>query len=101
MRCYWAGAGTEGGRFEGADNGGSDGDDAAVLAAGADEGIGGFGGNGVAFAVEMDIGDALDAQRGEGAESDMEGDASDLDTELPDVFEHLRGEVETGGGCGD
>lgn len=87
--------------LEGADGGGSDGDDTAVFAEGGVDGGGGFGREGVALAVEVDVFDAVDADGLEGAESDVEGDVGGLDAALFEGFEYFGREVEASGGRGD
>ena len=81
--------------------GGADGDDPrGTSASGAINGFGGLGRNGIALAVEMDFADAVDAERSECAEADVERDASDLDAFGSEGCEHLRREVQAGGGRG-
>ena len=68
------------GGFERANHGGADGDDASGTASGGVDGRGGLGSDGIALAVELDFAHALDAQRSERAEADVERDACDLDS---------------------
>ncbi len=86
--------------FQRADDGGADGDDAAAFAGGAIDGVGGCSGERVALAVQADFVDALDAQRGKGAEADVQRDARDFDALRGERVEHLRREVQAGGGRG-
>jgi hypothetical protein len=65
--------------FQCADDRGADGDDAAAFGGGAVDGTGGGGGERVALAMQVDLIDSLDAQRSEGAQADVEGDAGDFD----------------------
>ncbi len=50
--------------------------------------------------MEADFVDVLNAQRREGAESYVEGDAGDFDAAGGERVEDLRREVKAGGGCG-
>ena len=87
--------------FEGADGGGSYGDDAAVFAESGVDGGGGFGREGVALAVEVNVFDAIHSDGRKGAEADVEGDVGDLDAAVGDGLEDFRREVQAGGGRGD
>jgi hypothetical protein len=86
--------------FQCADGGGAYGYDSSAFGAGAVEGFGCFGGERVAFAVELDFGEFFYAQRGEGAQAYVEGDFGDFYASCGDFGEDFRGEVEAGGGGG-
>ena len=86
--------------LQGANDRGADGDDAAALAKGAVERFGCRGGQGVALAVEMDVGDALDAERRECAQANVQGQARDLNTLGGDLVLEFGRKVQAGGGRG-
>ena len=87
--------------FEGTDDGGTDSDDAAAFGFGAVNGFGGGGSERVALAVQADFVHALHAQRGKGAQADVEGEAGNFDAASGERVEDLRSEVQPGRGRGD
>ena len=87
--------------FEGADGGGTDGDDAARGEESLIDRGGCGGGNGIRFGMKFVILDALDVDGLKRSEADVQGDLDGLDFALADAVKDLRGEVETGGRGGD
>ncbi len=86
--------------FEGANRCGANGNYPAPAAEREIDGRGGAGGDGVGLGVELVILDAIDADRLESSQADVQRDPGGLDAALTDSVENLRGEVETGGGRG-
>src|SRR5579863_9676335 len=91
----------ERGGLEGADDGGADGDDALPVLCGGVDGGSGFRADGIALGVEMDLVEAIDAERREGAEADVEGDAGIFYAFGRELCQNILREVEAGGGSGD
>jgi len=87
--------------FEGSNRCRSDGDDATLGAKSLVYGGGGAWGDGIRFGMKFVILDAVDADRLEGSEADMEGDFGGLDSALAEAVEGFRGEMKAGGrgGC--
>ena len=88
------------GMFERANRCGADGD---YSAAGAEREIDGRGGayrNGIRLGVEFVILDAIDPDRLESSQADVQRDIGSLDAALTNSVENLRSEMETGGGRG-
>ena len=75
----WGVAGGEGSSFEGADDGGSDGDDPRTACGSLLDKSSGLRRDGVALAVQVDFIDAIHAERREGAEADVKCDVGDFD----------------------
>ncbi len=66
------------GRFEGANHRGADGHDAPAFANGAIDGLGRSCGQRVALAMQVDIGNTLDAQRRKRSQADVQRDTRDF-----------------------
>lgn len=87
--------------LEGADYGGADGYDAALLMNGAIDSGGCRCAQGVALAMKADVFHAIDAEWREGAEADVKGQAGDLNSLCGEGVEDSGREVEAGCGRGD
>ena len=88
------------GMFERANRCGADGDYSAPGAEREIKGRGGVGGDGIRFGVEFVILDAIDADRLECSEPDVQRDFGGLDAALTDSVENLRSEVKARSGRG-
>jgi hypothetical protein len=89
------------GVFEGADRSSADGNDAARGAKSVVDGGRGGGGDGIGLGVEFVVFDAVDADRLEGSQADVEGNLGGFDAALADAVEDGGSEVEAGRGSGD
>ncbi len=96
--CSGPSAGGERGCLEGAHHGCAHRHDSAALRPSMVDGFGGLGGDAVVLRVQAHVLDPLDAQRSEGAEANVQRDAGDVDARDGKAVQHLRGEVEAGGG---
>ncbi len=90
-----------GARFEGAQDGGADGDDPAATGAGGGDGGGGGLGHLAPFGVHEVARGVLGLDRGEGAGADMERDEAAPDPGRIQAGEQFLGQVQRGGGCRD
>ena len=84
--------------LQSANDRGADGDDAAAFGSSAVDSVGGSGGERVTLAMQADFIDSLHAQRGEGSEANVQGEASNFNSAVGECIENLRGEVQAGGG---
>lgn len=89
-----------GGVFEGANDGGADGEDGTVFAASAMDREGGFLGNLVGFAMDLVVFDAVGVDGLERAETDFQSELGDFDAAVAEAGHDRGAEMQAGGGRG-
>src|SRR5579859_1702322 len=100
MGCECPASGLKCAVLQRANHGGAHGDDASSLAHRAIEGFSRRRGKCVALAMQVDIGDALDAQRSKCTQTDVQGYARYLDSLRIELIQHQRRKVQSGSGRG-